>query len=67
MNRFYGHLLGREAFQNEKLWPYPTVDAIARSSILSTAAATGFSTKAARITRERDRETGRSTIDRGRL
>ena len=34
MNRFYGHLLGREAFQNEKLWPYPTVDAIARSSIL---------------------------------
>ena len=34
MNRFYGHLLGREAFNNEKLWPYPTVDAIARSSIL---------------------------------
>ena len=33
-DRFYGHLLGREAFQNEKLWPYPTVDAIARSSIL---------------------------------
>jgi len=34
MSRFYGHLLGREAFDNEKLWPYPTVDAIARSSIL---------------------------------
>lgn len=33
-DRFYGHLLGREAFQNEKLWPYPTVDAIARASIL---------------------------------
>jgi fumarate reductase flavoprotein subunit len=33
-DRFYGHLLGREAFQNEKLWPYPTVDAITRSSIL---------------------------------
>ena len=32
--RFYGHLLGREAFNNEKLWPYPTVDAIARSAIL---------------------------------
>ncbi|MEE2689227.1 MAG: FAD-dependent oxidoreductase [Pseudomonadota bacterium] len=34
MDRFYGHLLGREAFKNEKLWPYPTADAIARSSIL---------------------------------
>jgi len=34
MDRFYGHLLGREAFRNEKLWPYPTVDAIARASIL---------------------------------
>jgi fumarate reductase flavoprotein subunit len=33
-DRFYGHLLGREVFQNEKLWPYPTVDAITRSSIL---------------------------------
>ncbi|MBO90083.1 MAG: hypothetical protein CMP14_11220 [Rickettsiales bacterium] len=32
--RFYGHLLGRETFNNEKLWPYPTVDAIARSAIL---------------------------------
>ena len=33
-DRFYGHLLGRETFDNEKLWPYPTVDAIARASIL---------------------------------
>ena len=33
-DRFYGQLLGRETFDNEKLWPYPTVDAIARSSIL---------------------------------
>ena len=33
-DRFYGHLLGRETFDNDKLWPYPTVDAIARSSIL---------------------------------
>lgn len=34
MDRFYGHLLGREVFQNERLWPYPTVDAIAQASIL---------------------------------
>jgi len=33
-DRFYGHLLGRETFHNDKLWPYPTVDAIARASIL---------------------------------
>lgn len=34
MNRFYGHLLGRETFNNEKLWPYPTVDAIAQVSVV---------------------------------
>jgi fumarate reductase flavoprotein subunit len=34
MDRFYGHLLGREAFNNEKLWPYPTVDAIATVSVV---------------------------------
>lgn len=34
MNRFYGHLLGREVFDNEMLWPYPTVDAIATVSVV---------------------------------
>jgi len=34
MESFYGHLLGREAFQIEKLWPYPVVDSIARVAIL---------------------------------
>jgi fumarate reductase flavoprotein subunit len=34
MDRFYGHLLGREAFNNEMLWPYPTVDAIAQVSVV---------------------------------
>lgn len=34
MDRFYGHLLGREVFHNAKLWPYPTVDAIAAVSVL---------------------------------
>ena len=34
MDRFYGHLLGRGVFGNDKLWPYPTVDAIAQSSFM---------------------------------
>lgn len=34
MDRFYGHLLGREAFQNDKLWPYPIIDPIAAHSIV---------------------------------
>ena len=34
LDSFYGHLLGRDAIQNPKLWPYPVVDTIARSAIL---------------------------------
>ena len=34
MDRFYGHLLGHEAFQNDKLWPYPIIDPIAAASIV---------------------------------
>ena len=34
MDRFYGHLLGREAFEIEKLWPYPIVDPIAAHSVV---------------------------------
>jgi fumarate reductase flavoprotein subunit len=34
LNRFYGHLLGRGVFENESLWPYPTVDAIAQAALL---------------------------------
>ena len=34
LHRFYGHLLGRGVFDNEKRWPYPTVDAIAQSALL---------------------------------
>jgi len=34
MDRFYGHLLGRSVFRNEKLWPYPTVDALAQASLI---------------------------------
>lgn len=31
---FYGHLLGREALSNGRLWPYPTLDEIAAAAIV---------------------------------
>jgi fumarate reductase flavoprotein subunit len=34
MDRFYGHLLGREVFGNEKLWPYPILDHLASAGVL---------------------------------
>src|SRR3546814_3677017 len=34
MDRFYGHLLGREVFGNEKLWPYPILDHLAAAGVL---------------------------------
>ncbi len=34
MEHFYGHLLGREVFENEKLWPYPILDHAAGSGVL---------------------------------
>jgi fumarate reductase flavoprotein subunit len=33
-DRFYGHLLVREALKNDKLWPYPTIDSLASSAIV---------------------------------
>lgn len=33
-DKFYGHLLGREAFGNDALWPYPIVDPIAAAGVL---------------------------------
>ena len=42
MDSFYGHLLGRDALSNEKLWPYPIVDPIARTAILVDAAGRRF-------------------------
>jgi len=34
MDRFYGHLLGRDVFGNEKLWPYPILDHLASAGVL---------------------------------
>jgi len=42
MDRFYGHLLGREVFENEKLWPYPILDHLASAGVLVDAAGNRF-------------------------
>lgn len=34
MNRFYGHLLSRDALNNDLLWPYPTLDSLTGGGIL---------------------------------
>ena len=34
LDRFYGHLLSRDAMDNEGLWPYPQIDAVATAAIV---------------------------------
>ncbi|HXC88547.1 MAG TPA: FAD-dependent oxidoreductase, partial [Stellaceae bacterium] len=34
LDRFYGHLLSRDAMENEGLWPYPQIDAVAVAAIV---------------------------------
>ncbi len=34
LDRFYGHLLSRAAMDNEGLWPYPQIDAVATAAIV---------------------------------
>ncbi len=34
LDRFYGHLLSRDAMENTGLWPYPQIDAIATAAIV---------------------------------
>ena len=34
LDRFYGHLLSRDAMHNEGLWPYPQIDAVATAAIV---------------------------------
>ena len=34
LDRFYGHLLSRDAMENRGLWPYPQIDAIAAAGIV---------------------------------
>ena len=33
LEAFYGHLLSRDAFHNERLWPYPQIDELASAGI----------------------------------
>jgi fumarate reductase flavoprotein subunit len=34
LDRFYGHLLSRDAMINQGLWPYPQIDAVATAAIV---------------------------------
>lgn len=34
LDRFYGHLLSRDAMRNDGLWPYPQIDAVAVAGIV---------------------------------
>jgi fumarate reductase flavoprotein subunit len=34
LDRFYGHLLSRDAMHSERLWPYPQIDAVATTGIV---------------------------------
>jgi fumarate reductase flavoprotein subunit len=34
LDRFYGHLLSRDAMENPGLWPYPQIDAVAAAAII---------------------------------
>jgi fumarate reductase flavoprotein subunit len=34
LDRFYGHLLSRDAMEDEGLWPYPQIDAVAMAAIV---------------------------------
>jgi len=34
LDRFYGHLLSRDAMEDEGLWPYPQIDAVATAAIV---------------------------------
>lgn len=38
LDRFYGHLLSRDAFTNDRLWPYPQMDDVAAAGIVVTSA-----------------------------
>ena len=38
LDRFYGHLLSRDAMDNPGLWPYPQIDAVATAAIVVDAA-----------------------------
>ncbi len=42
LNKFYGHVLSRDAMKDERLWPYPQVDVICAKGIVVTPDAIRF-------------------------
>ena len=42
LDRFYGHVLSRDAMTNDKLWPYPYLDSLATAGIVVGAAGERF-------------------------
>jgi fumarate reductase flavoprotein subunit len=34
LGAFYGHVLAREAMQDERLWPYPNIDVVATAAVI---------------------------------
>jgi len=42
MDRFYGHLLSRDAFTNPQLWPYPYLDTLATAGVVVNGAGRRF-------------------------
>ncbi len=42
MDRFYGHLLSRDALTNDQLWPYPYLDTLATAGLIIGADGTRF-------------------------
>ena len=36
LSRFYGHILSRDAFQSDQLWPYPQIDLVGSAGIIVT-------------------------------
>src|SRR5690606_9834740 len=42
LERFYGHLLARDVFENERLWPWPQIDPLAAAGIVVDASGRRF-------------------------
>lgn len=42
MDKFYGHLLSRDAFSNDRLWPYPQLDVLAARNVVVDASGRRF-------------------------
>jgi len=46
-DRFYGHVLSRDALHNDQLWPYPYLDSLVTAGIVVNAAGERFADEGA--------------------